>query len=138
MLILDLSLRKRRRQMARAYGMDLRERVVEAIEAGATQDQAAERFGVGKATAGAWSRRKRFTGDVAPGKQGQPEGSKLDEHEDFILELVREKPDIALHEIAEKLEAERGVGAAVSTVWYFFDRRQITFKKRRRTPPNKS
>lgn len=123
--------------MARAYSQDLRVRVVEAIEEGASQQEAAERYGVGKATAGTWSRRKRATGGVAPGKQGRPEGSKLDAHEDFILALVEANRDITLSEIAEKLDAERGVRAVVSQIWYFFDRRGITFKKRPHTPPNR-
>jgi transposase len=116
--------------MARAYGMDLRERVVAAIEAGASTGEAAERYEIGKSTAGAWARLKRATGDVAPGRQGQPEGSKLDPHEDFILALVEESRDITLAEIADRLMSERGVRAVPATIWYFFDRRGITFKKR--------
>lgn len=124
--------------MARAYDRDLRVRVVEAIEAGATGEAAAGRFGIGKSTAGAWARLKRATGDVVPGKQGQPSGSKLDVHADFILALVAAQADITLAEIAVKLEAEHGMRAAPATVWYFFDRRGITFKKRRRMPANRS
>jgi transposase len=124
--------------MARAYDMDLRLRVVDAIEAGASTDAAAERFDIGKATAGAWARLKRATGAVAPGRQGKPKGSKLDAHADFILGLIEVTPDITLAEIAARLVAERGVRAVPATVWYFFDRRGITFKKRLRTPVSKS
>ena len=124
--------------MGRAYGMDLRTRVVAAIAEGATQQEAADRFDVGKATAGAWWRLERAKGDVAPGKQGRPKGLKLDAHADFILGLAAACPDISLNEIAEKLEAAHGVHAVASQVWYFFDRRAITFKKRPRTPPNRS
>jgi transposase len=117
--------------MAKAYDRDLRLRVVAAIEAGATTEVAAERFGVGKATAGAWARLKRATGDVAPGRQGQPPGSKLDPHADFIFGLLEEKIDISLVEIAERLESERGVRVVPATIWYFFDKRDWTFKKNR-------
>lgn len=124
--------------MARAYDRDLRVRVVEAMEAGATGEAAAERFGIGKSTAGAWARLKRATGDVRPGKQGQPAGSKLDVHADFILALIGAQADITLAEIAARLEAERGMRAAPATVWYFFDRRGITFKKRQRMPASRN
>jgi transposase len=124
--------------MARAYDRDLRVRVVEAIEAGATGEAAAERFGIGKSTAGTWARLKRATGDVTPGKQGQPAGSKLDAHADFILALVEAQADITLAEIAARLEAERGMRAAPATVWYFFDRRGITYKKRVRMPASRN
>jgi hypothetical protein len=30
----------------------------------------------------------------------------------------------------------RGVSAGIGTLWRFFDRRRITFKKRRRMPPS--
>ena len=119
--------------MARAYDRDLRLRVVAAIEAGVSTEAAATRFGIGKATAGAWARLKRATGDVAPGRQGKPARSKLDAHADFIFGLLDETVDISLAEIAARLKAERGITAVPATVWYFFARRDWTYKKRQRT-----
>ncbi len=78
-----------------------------------------------------WYRRYRETGEVAARKQGQPGGSKLDAHEAFILALVRERPDISLAEIVEHLAEKQSVAACPATVWYFFDRRGISFKKNR-------
>jgi transposase len=119
--------------MARAYSLDLRQRVVEAIEDGVSSREAARRFAIGIATAGAWHRLWRRTGDVQPGRQGKPKGSKLDAHEKFVLGLMENKKDISLEEIAERLAEERDVSACPATIWYFFDKRGITFKKRRRT-----
>lgn len=124
--------------MARAYSLDLRQRVVEAIRGGLSTRQAARRFAIGIATAGAWHRRWRATGSVRPGRQGQPRGSKLDAHEAFILALVAENKDIALYEIADRLAAERGVRVVPSTVHQFFARRGITYKKRQRMPRSSS
>ena len=42
-------------------------------------------------------------------------------------------PTITLTEIAEQLRADRGVAASRALVWYFFDKRGVTFKKRPRT-----
>lgn len=117
--------------MGKPLGMDLRHRVVAAIEGGLSTRAAAARFSVGIATAGAWARLKRKTGDVRPARQGPPLGSKLDAHEAFILGLVKRTPDIALAEIAEQLQAECGVRAVPATIWYFLDRRGLTFKKNR-------
>ena len=78
-----------------------------------------------------WYRRYRETGEIAARKQGQPGGSKLDVHEAFILALVAERPDISLAEIAQRLAGERAVSACPATVWYFFERRGISFKKNR-------
>jgi transposase len=117
--------------MGKPLGVDLRWRVVLAIEGGLSTGAAAERFSVSKAAAGAWARLKRATGDVAPKRQGSPEGSILDRHEGFILGLIEADKDITLTEIAGRLEAEHGLRVVPSTIWYFLDRRGITFKKNR-------
>lgn len=120
--------------MGLAYGIDLRERVVAAIESGLTHRQAGERFCVAVSTAGNWHRLSRKNGSVAPAKQGQPTGSKLDPHETTILGMIEDRKDIALHEIAEQLAQNHGVQAAPSTVYQFLAKRGITFKKRQAMP----
>ena len=42
---------------------------------------------------------------------------------------MRERPDISLAEIAERLAEKQAVSACPATIWYFFDRRGISFKK---------
>ena len=115
--------------MSRSYSTDLRVRVIKSISGGLTRRKAAARFGVGVSTAVKWYQRYRDTGEIAARKHGQPGGSKLDAHEAFILALVRERADISLAEIAARLAEKRAVSACPATVWYFFDRRGISFKK---------
>mgnify|MGYP006121049317 CR=1 FL=1 len=122
--------------MSHGFSADLRGRVISVISDGLSTRKAAARFGVGVSTAGEWFRRYRDNGETAARKQGQPPGSKLDAHEAFILSLVEDNPDISLEEIAEQLLAERSVSAVPSTVWTFFDKRGITYKKRRRMRAN--
>jgi len=117
--------------MPRSYSTDLRVRVIEAISGGLSRRRAAARFGVGVSTAVKWYQRYRETGEIAAHKQGQPGGSKLDAHEAFILALVRERADISLAEIAACLAERRAVSVCPATVWYFFERRGISFKKNR-------
>ena len=83
-----------------------------------------------KAAGREWYRRYRDNGETTARKKGQPPGSKLDKHEAFILGLVEETPDVSLAEISEQLLAEHAVSAVPSTVWEFFNKRGITFKKR--------
>lgn len=123
--------------MGRAYGLDLRCRVIEAIDGGMSARGAAARFSVAPSTAINWHRQWREEGSLEPGPLGKPPGSKLDAHEAFILDLVEEQKDIALYEIAEKL-AERGVDTCAATVWYFFSRRGLTHKKRQAMHQNKN
>ena len=51
---------------------------------------------------------------------------------------MEETRDISLAEIADRLLADRSVSAAPSTVWEFFNKRGITFKKRQRMPASSS
>ena len=119
--------------MARAYSLDLRERVVAAIEGGLSTHQAAARFSIGVSTAGSWARLKRSQGDVRPGQQGKPRGSVLDAHADFILGVLEDKPDTTLDELVDRLAAERAVRIVRTAVWKFLDRRDLTHKKRQHT-----
>lgn len=119
--------------MARAYSQDLRERV---IDAGTSARAAAERFGVGVATAIVWVRRAR-DGERSARTQGQPRRSKLDPHREYLLSLIEAEPDITIVEMQERLRDEAGVAASVGTIWTFLDRAGLTFKKRPPTRPSR-
>jgi len=116
--------------MGKPYSMELRERVIAVIEGGTSTRQAAARYSIGIATAGAWARLKRAKGEVTPTRQGKPKGSVLDVHADFIFGLIGEIPDITLEEIAERLAGERAVRVVSTAVWKFLDRHNMTHKKR--------
>ena len=124
--------------MARAYGQDLRARVLDAVARGMSARRAAAHNEVGAATAIVWVRRARQDGETAARRQGQPKGSKLDQHAGFLLGLIAAKADTTLREMQGRLRADRGMGAGVGTLWRFFAARAITFEKnrpRRRTGP---
>lgn len=116
--------------MARAFGLDLRRRVVEAIDGGMSARGAAARFSVGVSTAISWHRQWREQRSLSPRRQGKPKGSKLDAHEAFILGQIEADKDIACYEIAARLGETHGVRACAATVWYFLDARGLTHKKR--------
>jgi putative transposase len=73
--------------------MDLRERVVDAVERGGlSRRRAAARFGVGISTVIAWVQLYRETGSVAPGKMGGHRPRKLiGAWRDWLLERCRER-----------------------------------------------
>lgn len=99
------------------------------VEEGSSARAAAERFGIGAATAVRWVRRWRDTGQRGARRQGYPNRSVLDPHEGFLFGLVEEASDITLDEMAERLRAQKGVSVSRVTVWRFFDRRGWSFKK---------
>ena len=117
--------------MTRPYSMDLRERVVRPVEAGNSVRRVAAMFAVSPSfvvkLAQAWRRR----GTVAALPQGGDRRSAaIEQHREWLLRLVGETPDLTLEETHERL-GERGLPAAVSTIWRFFDRHGISFKKNR-------
>ena len=124
--------------MGKPYSMDLRERVIAAVEDGMSTRQAAARFSIGIATAGAWARLKRATGAVRPARQGKPKGSVLDAHGEFIFGLIEEAPDFTLEEIAERLAQDRAMKVVSTAVWKFLDRHDMTHKKRPLMRANRS
>ena len=124
--------------MAKALSLDLRQRVVNAIAAGMSRRQAAERFGVSAASAVRWQKQFSDTGTIQSDKQGgDPRSKHIDAHAATILALYETTPDITLAEIKVRL-AESGIRAGIGTLWRFFDRHGITRKKRQHTRPNRS
>jgi len=124
--------------MSRAYSTDLRERVLDAVAAGSSARASAARFGIGVATAVRWVRRWRETGERGARRQGYPKRSILDPHEGYLLALIEDEVDVTLDEMRERLRAERGIEVARVTIWRFFDRRRITFKKSPGTQRNRT
>ena len=123
--------------MSKALSVDLRDRVVAAIEEGMSCRQAAVRFGVSASSAIRWRALSRRQGDVRPGPLGGDRRSaRIEAHADLILGLVKVTPDLTLAELRARL-AEQGLVVGMGTLWRFFDRHKITLKKSRRTPPNR-
>ena len=114
----------------KTLSLDLRERVVAAVSSGMSRRQAAERFGVSPASAIRWCQRQKETGTPASYKRGGDRWSaRIDAHKSLILSLVEETCDITLKELQARL-AERGHVFSIGSLWRFFDRHEITWKKR--------
>ncbi|CCQ74188.1 Conserved protein of unknown function [Magnetospira sp. QH-2] len=125
--------------MTRPLSNDLRRRVVEAVDSGMTRRAAARRYGVGEATAIRWVARWRRTGSWEPEKMGsRSPRSPLEGLYEEILALVEARPDVTLSEVVEHLRVNHGVETSTSAVDRFFVRHEVTFKKRRRMPPNRN
>jgi transposase len=110
---------------------DLRKRVVGAVEAGASRRAAAARFGVSVSSAIRWMRAWRETGEVrAKPTGGDRRSARIEAHGAFLLAAVERQVDITLAEL-QALLREQGASFGIGTLWRFFDRRGISFKKNR-------
>jgi transposase len=76
-----------------------------------------------------WMRQFRRKGDVRPKRQGGYCQSVLLPHRAWLLQHIEEKPDQTLGEIRQSL-SQKGVRVGIATLWRFFQRHQISFKKR--------
>src|ERR1700694_3569767 len=113
------------------YSNDLRVRVIRVVEGGAAARAAARRFVIGDATASRWAKRWRGTGSFeAKSNKGQSR-SPLKKHEEWLLALVRQEPDLTLEEIQRRLFEERQQKAGLGAGWRVFDPPGTRFKKKR-------
>jgi len=116
--------------MAQALSMDLRARLLSAVDDGMSCRGAAARFGVAPSTAIRWQAQRRETGGFAPKPQGGDMRSRrVEERCDDILALWSARKDITLEELRASLAAI-GLLVSVAGLHRFFVRRGMTRKKR--------
>src|SRR5262245_20003580 len=115
------------RAMPKPYSIDLRARVIEDVETGASRREAAERYGISPSVVVIWMQRFEETGRVAATRSGGST-SPLEQYAEFLLGLVGDQPDLTLDEIVAAMRKRRIAGSR-SAVWRFFARRNISFKK---------
>lgn len=113
--------------MTRPYSSDLRERVVEAVEEGATRAEAAERFGVSVATAVRWHQSWRNEGRLEAKPYGGSQ-SPLEDYAEEILALIEEQRDRTLDEIVAAMHKNHVPGSRTA-LFRFLERHGITLKK---------
>jgi len=125
--------------MATALSVDLRSRVITAVNEGMSRRRAAARFGVSYSSAIRWVRQARETGDITPKPQGGARReSIIDRHADLVMGWIDGEPDLTLSEIAVRVEEETGYRPPPSVVHEFFQRHDVTRKKRRRMQPSRT
>ena len=110
--------------MPTPYSVDLRARVIEEVETGASRREAAERYGVSPGDLGATFRgdrqrcgkAKRWQHLAAGAARGVSAGS------------IANQPELTLDELVAAMRKRRIAGSR-SAVWRFFTRRNISCKK---------
>ena len=96
----------RGRAMPKSYSGDLRERVIEAVEGGASRRETAERFEVSVSSAVKWLQRWHESKSAVPKPRGGSV-SPLEEFAEQILDLIAQQPDLTLVETVAELRKRR-------------------------------
>lgn len=124
--------------MGHPLSMDLRVRLLAAVDGGLSCRAAAARFGVAPSTAIRWQTQRRETGAFASKPQGGDMRSRrVEERSADILALWEARKDISLEELRVAL-AVVGLTVSVAGLHRFFARRGMTRKKRLGMPSSKT
>jgi transposase len=100
----------------KAYSQDLRQRVLRAIDAGASQGEVAETFAVSRATIKRYLKQRRETGHVTPKAiPGRPavKGAVLQAHLGAQLEA---NPDVTREEHCRLFKATYGIAVSTASI----------------------
>lgn len=116
--------------MTRPYSLDLRERAVARVEAGETIREVGEELGVSPSCVAKWTKRKRETGSLKPGKMGGHRKRTLSGETAVWLERRLAERAFTLRGLVREL-GERGVVTGLRAVWVFVHAHQLSFKKNR-------
>ena len=111
------------------YSLDLRERVVKAIENGdSSVTKVAQRFAVSKSCVEKWVKQKRTQGHVVPRKQGGSL-SRVMAYREQVVAIYQKKPDATLAEYCELLADATGLWVSQSTLCRSLQRLNLPRKK---------
>src|SRR5215203_1502697 len=114
------------------YSVDLRERLLGAIDAGLSQAEASRLFGVGTSTISRWRQQRRDTGSLAPKARPGRRPAIGPEHGDALQAQVAADPDATLAAHCTRWAEAHGVTLSVATMSRAIRRLGITLKK---SPP---
>src|SRR5437763_558145 len=114
--------------MGKPYSLDLRQRVVAAIEGGMSRNQAAKQFGVAISTAIGWMQRVEETGSIAPGQMGGHKPKAVSGEHAVWLRI--KDCDFTIRGLVAEL-AGRGLKVDYHSVWDFVHAEKLSFKKKR-------
>lgn len=118
-----------------AYSLDLRRRVVDAVDAGLSRLEVASRFRVSNAFIGKMLRQRRDSGNLAPKGHGGGAPRKINPPaEEHLRQAVQQTPDATLAELAETLQRHRGVQVSRQCLCAALQALGLPLKKSRCTP----
>jgi transposase len=116
--------------MPNPYSRETRERVIARVVAsGASRREAAEHFEISASASVKWLQRWHDTGSSTAKPRGGSM-SPLEKHAKWLLALIaRRRPDLTLDEMFAAMR-KQGIPGSRTALSRFFDRHEITFKKR--------
>jgi transposase len=126
----------KRSESVKAYSIDMRERVLQALDKGYPRTEIVKLFGVSRATIKRYLKRRRETGDVSvrpiPGRPSK----KFAPLQSGLVAQLQAYPDVTLGKHCQIWEQEHGLRVSTTTMGRAIRRVGWTRKKKRWVPPN--
>ena len=120
----------------RAYSVDLRQRIVQAVLDGQTQPAVADRFGVSLASVQRFVRLHKEQGNLTPKPlPGRKPAFDSDQRQELEA-LLRQKTDWTLHQLADAWQTQSGVRVSISALHRTVQQSGYRYKKRVASPKN--
>jgi transposase len=122
-----------------AYPMEFRAAVARAYDQCESSIEVAEMFDCSASWVRRLIQRRSLSDSLAPLPQRRPDTRMLGDSDlEQLRQLIQEKPDMTLAELAAALTPRTGKSPSVPTVWRATRKLGLTLKKSPRTPPNKT
>ncbi len=117
---------------------DLRRRIIQARQQGASTGEVCQRFGVSRKSVQRFWRQHQRTGHCRPKQVGGYRRSRLAQHGRTLRRWIAQQADLTLAELQQRCRAELGVQLGITALWHGLDRLGLSYKKndaRRRARP---
>jgi transposase len=125
----------------KTYSRDLRQRIVAARQQGHSAQEIARLFGVSKRSVERFWKKYLATGAVEPKQRGGYRRSRLEKHDRQLRRWIKEKADLTLAQLQERIAQELGVELGTTALWHRLERLGLSYKKnaaRRRAAASRS
>lgn len=123
------------------YSRDLRQRMVAARQQGHSAQEIARLFRVSKRSVERFWKSYLATGAVEPKQRGGYRRSRLEKHDRQLRRWIKEKADLTLAQLQERIAQELGVELGTTALWHRLERLGLSYKKnaaRRRAAASRS
>lgn len=115
--------------MPAPISLDLRTRIVRAVDEGSSIRAAARRFAVSPSAAIKLMQRVRATGSAAPARYGGHRRPLLEPYQADLERLIEATPDITLAELQAELQRRFGILVGLTTIHNTLRRLGLRHKK---------
>lgn len=120
----------------RAFSLDLRQRIVDALQSGQTRTKVAERFGVSLATVDRFAKLWREQKPLSPRPiTGRPRAI-IGTEQELLQELITSQKDATLESLVQALQEKTGRKVSISALQRNLIWLGYSYKKSRASPPS--